>query len=60
VLLPSASWAQVTQQPTFVQIIVNSPADGPIQANAELTLREAIEITNGTLLITALSTAEHG
>ncbi len=41
-----------------MQVSVNSPTDGPVQADAVLTLREAIEILNGTLPLTALSTAE--
>lgn len=66
ILLPTVSWAQSMRQytsgdavrPLFVQAIVNSPADGPIQPDGSLTLREAIELTNGTLLLDALSTAE--
>ena len=41
-----------------VNIVVNSDLDGPIAPDAFLTLREAIEVVNGTLPITALSTAE--
>jgi outer membrane protein OmpA-like peptidoglycan-associated protein len=52
-ILPAA-----TAQTAPVRITVNSPADGPIQADDALTLREAIEIANGTLLATELSTAE--
>ena len=57
-LLPSLSWAQEMAQPEFVQVTVNSPTDDPIRADSALTLREAIEITNGTLLIADLSAAE--
>jgi hypothetical protein len=52
-ILPAAA-----AQTTPVRITVNSPADGPIQADEALTLREAIAIANGTLPITELSTAE--
>ncbi|MEM9148971.1 MAG: right-handed parallel beta-helix repeat-containing protein, partial [Cyanobacteria bacterium P01_F01_bin.3] len=66
ILLPTVSWAQATNQPTnqmiarpdSVQVIVNSPMDGPVQPDSSLTLREAIELTNGTLPMTALSEAE--
>ncbi len=57
----AAGLAQRSQQPTAespLQVSVNSPADGPIQADTLLTLREAIEIVNGTLPLTALSTEE--
>ncbi|MEO1093419.1 MAG: OmpA family protein [Cyanobacteria bacterium J06638_28] len=39
-------------------VTVNSHRDGAIQADAALTLREAIALVNGTLEITALSSAE--
>ncbi|MEM7553216.1 MAG: OmpA family protein [Cyanobacteria bacterium P01_A01_bin.84] len=39
-------------------VIVNSNQDGEIQADAELTLREAIEIVNGKLPVEQLSTSE--
>jgi outer membrane protein OmpA-like peptidoglycan-associated protein len=55
VLLPAAI---APAQPLSVQITVNSPADGPIQPDSALTLREAIEIANGTLPIANLSPAE--
>ncbi|MEC4813302.1 MAG: OmpA family protein, partial [Scytonema sp. PMC 1069.18] len=38
--------------------VVNSNADGDIQADEQLTLREAIEIANGTLSTQQLSSAE--
>ena len=44
--------------PVLVTVTVNSAADGLIQPDAELTLREAISVVNGTLPVTALSTAE--
>jgi len=46
-----------TPQPNL-QIIVNSNQDGTIQPDNALTLREAIEIINGTLPLDRLSPAE--
>jgi hypothetical protein len=40
------------------QVKVNSLNDGEIRADADLTLREAIEVTNGTLSLDDLSEAE--
>ncbi|MGA0199238.1 MAG: hypothetical protein ACO3NK_08970 [Prochlorotrichaceae cyanobacterium] len=40
------------------QVEVNSLNDGEIRADADLTLREAIEVTNGTLSLDDLSEAE--
>ena len=40
---------------TNYQIIVNSDRDGDIQSDLELTLREAIEIVNGSLTLDRLS-----
>lgn len=58
-LLPAVSWAQLGSQSTpALQISVNSAADGPIQPNSELTLREAISLINGTLTVDALSSVE--
>lgn len=57
-LLPSAGWSQISEAAPFVSVTVNSAADGPAQPNDRLTLREAIEITNGTLPVSALSEAE--
>ena len=57
VLLPGASWGQVISPP-LVQVTVNSPADGPIQADGVITLREAIALINGTLPLSALSPDE--
>ncbi len=56
-LLYSASWAQEIQ-PDFPKVTVTSPLDGPIQPDSVLTLREAIEIVNGTLPLAALSANE--
>lgn len=57
VLLPAVSWGQVAPPP-LVRVTVNSPADGAMQADAVITLREAIALINGTLPLSALSTAE--
>ena len=46
------------EQGTPVSVTVNSDADGEITPDQALTLREAIEIVNGTLPLTALSQAE--
>lgn len=63
--LPKVSWAQVdspisvpASAPPFAQITVNSSADGLPQPDSGLTLREAIELTNGTLSLSDLSAAE--
>ncbi|MEL7331158.1 MAG: right-handed parallel beta-helix repeat-containing protein, partial [Cyanobacteria bacterium J06560_2] len=58
VLLPTISWAQAVSPSSFVEVTVNSAADGPVQPDEVITLREAIEITNGTLPVAALSAAE--
>ncbi len=53
--------SMVQAQPETVtpySIIVNSANDGVVRPDDELTLREAIEVINGTLPLTALSTAE--
>lgn len=42
----------------LVLVTVNSNQDGPIQADNILTLREAIEVVNGTLAIEQLSAEE--
>ena len=42
----------------IVSVTVNSSDDGIVTADQSLTLREAIEITNGTLPLSALSQAE--
>ncbi len=41
-----------------LRVTVNSSQDGPVQADNELTLREAIELENGTLSPDKLSPAE--
>ncbi|MEM7063210.1 MAG: OmpA family protein [Cyanobacteria bacterium P01_B01_bin.77] len=46
------------QETTPYTVIVNSASDGEIRPDDELTLREAIEVVNGTLPITDLSSAE--
>ena len=56
VLLPAVGWSQTSS--ALIQVTVNSPADGPIQADAVITLREAIALINGTLPLSALSAAE--
>ncbi|MBX2864500.1 MAG: OmpA family protein [Leptolyngbyaceae cyanobacterium MAG.088] len=53
-----ASMAQAQQVPTPYSVIVNSASDGAVRPDDELTLREAIEVVNGTLPLTELSTAE--
>ncbi|MEL7509104.1 MAG: cell envelope biogenesis protein OmpA, partial [Cyanobacteria bacterium J06554_1] len=58
---PSLAQTVETSGPTHfpkVQIKVNSPQDGPIMRDNQLTLREAIAITNGTLTTAELSNAE--
>ncbi|MBF2014386.1 MAG: OmpA family protein [Rivularia sp. T60_A2020_040] len=50
--------APIAPSPTPVRVVVNSNADGPITADAQLTLREAIEVVNGTLTPQQLSSAE--
>ena len=58
VLIPVPNPASVPPALPIVSITVNSDLDGPVAPDATLTLREAIEIVNGTLPLTALSTAE--
>lgn len=53
-LLAAPSWA--ADQP--LKAIVNSHQDGEIQADSQLTLREAIALINGALSITQLSSTE--
>lgn len=53
----SAQTPAVTNFPKG-QVIVNSPQDGPITPDDQMTLREAIAITNGTLTLTNLSSKE--
>ncbi len=58
VLQPAISHAQEAAQPAFFEITINSAVDGPVQPDDDLTLREAIALTNGTLPISELSSAE--
>ena len=58
ILVPVPDPADVPPPLPVVNITVNSALDGPITPDATLTLREAIEVANGTLPLTALSTAE--
>ncbi|MBD2213575.1 OmpA family protein [Nostoc linckia FACHB-104] len=44
--------------PISLRVIVNSNQDGNIQPDAQLTLREAIELVNGTLTVAQLSDVE--
>ncbi|MBT9313989.1 OmpA family protein [Leptothoe spongobia TAU-MAC 1115] len=62
-LLATVATAAVAQTPESlnlpkVQITVNSSQDGPITTDDQLTLREAIAITNGTLPLAELSDTE--
>ena len=59
-LLAAVATAQASAVADFprVQVQVNSPKDGPITPDDQLTLREAIAITNGTLTPAELSNAE--
>ncbi|MBA3924187.1 MAG: hypothetical protein H0X31_21805 [Nostocaceae cyanobacterium] len=54
-LYPQIAKAQTN---TGLRVIVNSNQDGPVQAEDKLTLREAIEIVNGTLPVDKLSNAQ--
>ena len=59
--LPTAVFAQdttTTPSAPAVRAVVNSNADGAVNADGELTLREAIEVVNGTLTPDRLSSAE--
>ncbi|MBW4642777.1 MAG: OmpA family protein [Goleter apudmare HA4340-LM2] len=44
--------------PSSLRVVVNSNQDGDVLADDQLTLREAIELVNGTLSTTQLSSAE--
>ncbi|MEO0532860.1 MAG: OmpA family protein [Cyanobacteria bacterium P01_A01_bin.123] len=59
-LLALPAIAQTPNEQTFEPYIVtvNSDLDGPVTADGILTLREAIELANGTLTPAALSPAE--
>jgi parallel beta-helix repeat protein len=54
----SPAWAQAEAGLTAYIIEVTSPLDGAPAADGALTLREAIELANGTLSFEALSAAE--
>ncbi|MEO0844564.1 MAG: cell envelope biogenesis protein OmpA, partial [Cyanobacteria bacterium J06643_5] len=60
--LPLPVFAQdattTTPSAPAVRAVVNSNADGAVNADGELTLREAIEVVNGTLTPDRLSSAE--
>ncbi|MCP2729333.1 right-handed parallel beta-helix repeat-containing protein [Limnofasciculus baicalensis] len=60
--LVAAAPIQMTEsnphQVTNYRVIVNSNQDGIVQPDENLTLREAIEIVNGTLLLNQLSEEE--
>ena len=53
----SSSAQQIAIQ-SPVRVTVNSPEDSPVRADAFITLREAIELVNGTLLLSELSAEE--
>jgi hypothetical protein len=55
-IISSQATAQIITQP--LQVTVTIAQDGPVQADNGVTLREAIEIINGTLPLSALSEAE--
>lgn len=57
-VFPTSGWTQVLSEPGALQVTVNSTADGTVQADDMLTLREAIEVVNGTLTLSNLSAAE--
>jgi len=57
VQIPVPDALELGTQP-IVSVTVNSDLDGPITPDQSLTLREAVEIVNGTLPLTALSQAE--
>lgn len=50
--------AQELPKQLHLQVTVNSNLDGAITSDTALTLREAIELVNGTLPVSKLSTAE--
>ncbi|NEQ30609.1 MAG: right-handed parallel beta-helix repeat-containing protein [Leptolyngbya sp. SIO4C5] len=45
-------------EPPVLRVTVNSAADGPIVADGEMTLREAIALSNGTLALDQLTATE--
>lgn len=56
--IPVPSSAAESGVPPVVYVTVNSDLDGPVTPDQSLTLREAIEVVNGTLPLSALSQAE--
>ena len=57
-LTTGRAWGEdATPLPRY-QITVTSPLDGPPEANGALTLREALELANGTLVWESLSPTE--
>ncbi len=56
--IPALAQAPVKTDLPKVKITVNSSQDGPLAPDDQLTLREAIAITNGTLTSADLSVAE--
>lgn len=57
ILAPGQAWGEESPLSHY-QITVTSPHDGPAQADAALTLREALELANGTRSWDSLSPAE--
>ena len=55
--LPLMTQAAVAQEVTPYAVVVNAATDGDIRPDEALTLREAIEVVNGTLPVSALSPA---
>ncbi|GAB1541491.1 hypothetical protein NUACC21_41620 [Scytonema sp. NUACC21] len=47
-----------SRSPSSYRVVVNSNQDSDVKADEQLTLREAIEIANGTLSVEQLSSAE--
>ncbi|MEM6253220.1 MAG: OmpA family protein [Cyanobacteria bacterium P01_D01_bin.156] len=56
--LPLSAPVAMAQSTASYAVIVNSADDGEVRADDALTLREAIEVVNGTLPVTNLSSAE--
>ncbi|MBE9064389.1 hypothetical protein IQ256_25885, partial [cf. Phormidesmis sp. LEGE 11477] len=57
--MPATSLAQSNETTvSAIQVTVNNAEDDPIRADADLTLREAIALINGTLLFSELSAQE--
>lgn len=58
-LLPlKVAFSQTPTPPSSLRVVVNSNSDGNIQADEQLTLREAIALVNGTLTVEQLSSSE--